>query len=53
MKKLIVLVLMAEAFLVLGLMVGCGFVLTGSGNLKTKEYAFSDFNRVEVSSAYF
>lgn len=52
MKKLIVWGLMAEALLVLGLMVGCGFVLTGSGNLKTKEYAFSDFNRVEVSSAF-
>ena len=27
-------------------------VLTGSGNLETKEYAFTNFTRVEVSSAF-
>ena len=30
----------------------CGGVLTGSGNLKTKEYAFRDFTNVEISSAF-
>jgi len=54
MKKLITLVVasIVMVLLISGLTVGCGFVLTGSGNLKTKEYAFSDFNRVEVSSAF-
>jgi hypothetical protein len=51
MKTLIVASLMVVLF-VSGLMVGCGGVLTGSGNLKTEEYAFSDFNKVEISSAF-
>ena len=52
MKKLLILAFIVVVFLVFGLMVGCGFVLTGSGDLKTEEFAFSDFNRVEVSSAF-
>ncbi len=52
MKKLIVVVFIVTVLLISGLMVGCGFVLTGSGDLETKEYAFTDFNRVEVSSAF-
>jgi hypothetical protein len=52
MKKLIVLTLIVLVLLAFGLIVGCGFVLTGSGDLKTEEYDFSDFNRVEVSSAF-
>jgi hypothetical protein len=54
MKKPIIVVLafIVMILLIFGLMVGCGFVLTGSGDLKTEEYAFSDFNRVEVSSAF-
>ena len=52
MKKLIILAFIVMVLLVFGLMVGCGFVLTGSGNHNTKDYAFRDFNRVEVSSAF-
>ncbi|MFC2122661.1 head GIN domain-containing protein [Bacteroidota bacterium] len=52
MKKLIIVIAsIAVVLLIAGLTAGCGFVLTGSGNLETKEYAFTDFNRVEVSSA--
>ncbi|MFC2052420.1 head GIN domain-containing protein [Chloroflexota bacterium] len=35
-----------------GLLVGCGGVLRGSGNLKTEEYTFRDFTGVEISSAF-
>ncbi|MFC1861274.1 head GIN domain-containing protein [Chloroflexota bacterium] len=52
MKKLIVVAFIVVVLLISGLLVGCGFVLTGSGDLKVEEYAFSDFNRVEVSSAF-
>ena len=52
MKKPLILAFVLLVLLVFGLMVGCGFVLTGSGDLKTEEYAFSDFNRIEVSSAF-
>jgi hypothetical protein len=52
MKKLIILMLIVLVLLAFGLIVSCGFVLTGSGDLKTEEYDFSDFNRVEVSSAF-
>ncbi|MFC1965227.1 hypothetical protein ACFLWG_04440 [Chloroflexota bacterium] len=31
-----------------GLLVGCGGVLTGLGNLKTEEYNFSGFDKVEI-----
>ena len=51
MKRAIAAVLMV-VIITSGLLVGCGGVLTGSGNLKTEEYAFSDFNKVEVSSAF-
>jgi len=34
------------------MLAGCGGVLTGSGNVETKEYTFSDFNEVEISSAF-
>jgi hypothetical protein len=52
MKNLLTLAFIVMVFLVFGLMIGCEFVLTGSGDLKTVEYDFSDFNRVEVSSAF-
>lgn len=52
MNKLIIITSILIVLLASGLIVGCGFVLTGSGNLKTEEYAFSDFDRVEVSSAF-
>jgi len=50
-KKLIAAILII-ALLANGLLVGCGGILTGSGNLKTEEYIFSDFNKVEISSAF-
>ncbi|MFC1971297.1 head GIN domain-containing protein [Chloroflexota bacterium] len=51
MKKLIIASLMV-VLMTSGFLVGCGGVLTGSGNLKTEEYAFSDFTKVEISSAF-
>ena len=51
MKKLIVAVLVVT-LLTSGLLVSCGGVLTGSGKLKTQEYDFSDFDKVEISSAF-
>jgi len=51
MKKLVI-VFFVNVLLITGLIVGCGFVLTGSGDLETKEYAFTGFNKVEVSSAF-
>ncbi|MFC1981013.1 GIN domain-containing protein [Chloroflexota bacterium] len=52
MKKLLILAFIVMVLLVLGLMVGCGFVPTGSGDLETKEYAFSDFNQVEIRGTF-
>ena len=51
MKNVIATVLVV-VLLTSGLLVGCGGVLTGSGKLKTEEYAFSDFNFIEISSAF-
>jgi len=51
MKKAIVVVLVA-ALLTAGLLVGCEGVVTGSGNLETKQYNFSDFNRVDIGYAF-
>jgi hypothetical protein len=51
MKKLIIASLMV-VLVTSVLLVGCGGVLIGSGKLKTQEYAFSDFTKVEVSSAF-
>jgi len=51
MKKLIVGVLVA-VLLTSGLVVGCGGVVTGSGKLKTEEYNFSGFNKVDISNAF-
>jgi len=52
MKKVIVAVLVA-AFLTSGLLMGCqGVGMTGSGNLKTETHDFTDFTRVDVSSAF-
>jgi len=45
-------VVLVAVLLTTGLLVGCGRALIGSGNLKTQEYTFSDFNKVEVSSAF-
>ncbi|UCG53889.1 MAG: DUF2807 domain-containing protein [Dehalococcoidia bacterium] len=51
MKKVIVAVLVV-VLITFSVLVGCGGVLTGSGNLKTEEYTFSDFTKVEISSAF-
>ena len=51
MNKTLVVILVA-ALLTSVLLVGCGVVLTGSGNLETKDYDFSDFSKVEVSNAF-
>jgi hypothetical protein len=51
MKQILVVILVA-ALLTSVLLVGCGVVSTGSGNLETKDYNFSDFSKVEVSSAF-
>ena len=51
MKKTIVTVLVT-VLLTSGLLVGCGEVLIGSGNLKTEESTFRDFTSVEISRAF-
>ena len=52
MKKAIAAAFIAVALLS-WLLVGCvGGVVTGSRNLETREFNFSDFTRVEVSSAF-
>jgi len=51
MKKAIVAVLLV-ALLTSGLLVGCGGMMIGSGDLATEEFNFSDFTRVEVGSAF-
>ncbi len=51
MKRVIVAVLMV-AILTLGLLVGCGGTVTGSGNPDTQEFNFSDFTRVDVQHAF-
>lgn len=51
MRKAIVVVLVA-VLLTSGLLLGCGGIVKGSGNLITEEYEFSDFTRVEVGSAF-
>jgi hypothetical protein len=52
MKKAIVAVLVA-VLLMSGLLTGCvGGRVTGSGNLVTQEFNFSDFTRVEVGNAF-
>lgn len=52
MKRAIASVLMA-VLLTSGLLVSCqGVMVTGSGNLKTESFNFSDFTGVEVGSAF-
>jgi len=52
MKQIIVGVLIV-VFLISGLLVGCrGVTITGSGNLKTETFNFSNFNRVEAESGF-
>lgn len=39
--------------LLIGLMVpGCGYVLSGSGNVETRSYNLSDFEEIKISSTY-
>ena len=51
MKKVIVAIL-AVTLLISIMIAGCEGVVTGSGNLETKQYNFSDFNRVDVGYAF-
>ncbi|MFC1982736.1 head GIN domain-containing protein [Chloroflexota bacterium] len=51
MKKLMVAALIV-VLLTSGLLVSCGGVLIGSGNLETKDYDFNEFSKVEISSAF-
>ena len=51
MKKAMVAILVA-VLLPVGLSAGCAGVLTGSGNVETRQFNFSDFNKVEVGSAF-
>jgi len=51
MKKVIVGVL-AVVLVTSGLMIGCGGVITGSGNLETKQFNFSNFTKVDIGSAF-
>lgn len=51
MKKAIVAVLVVILF-TLGLSVGCGIVVTGSGNLVTETFDFSDFTKVEAHNGF-
>ena len=52
MKK-VILAILVLVFLVSGLLVGCqGVAVTGSGDLQTENYNFSDFTGVDVGSAF-
>ena len=51
MKKAIVAIL-AMTLLISIMIAGCEGVVTGSGNLETKQYNFSDFNRVDIGYAF-
>jgi len=51
MKKTLVVVLMA-ALLMSIFLVGCGAVVTGSGNLETETFDFSDFTKVEAHNGF-
>ena len=51
MKKVIMAIL-AVTLLISIMIAGCEGVVTGSGNLETKQYNFSDFNRVDVGYAF-
>ncbi|MFC1865830.1 head GIN domain-containing protein [Chloroflexota bacterium] len=46
------LTLVAVILSVMLLLPGCYGLITGSGNLDTREFDYSDFNRLEVSSAF-
>jgi hypothetical protein len=55
MKKAIIIIAVVAAVVVVCTVLvlrGCPGVLIGSGNLETEEYAFANFTRVEVSSAF-
>ena len=53
MKKLIAAVLVVAVLLTSGLLVGCrGVAVTGSGNLTTETFNFSNFNKIEAASGF-
>ena len=45
-------VILVVAVLTSVLFVGCGAVLTGSGNLKTATFDFSDFTKIETHNGF-
>jgi len=51
MIKTLVVILMAT-LLTSVLLVGCGAVVTGSGNLETKTFDFSDFTKIEAQNGF-
>ena len=51
MKKATVAVLVA-VLLTSGLFVGCGAIVTGSGNLETEIFDFSDFTKIEAQNGF-
>jgi len=51
MKKAMVAVLLV-VLLTSVVIAGCGGVVTGSGNLETKQFNFSDFTELDISSAF-
>jgi len=51
MKRIIIALLLTVLF-TSGLLLGCGGVLTGSGNVETRQFDYSDFTQVDVGSAF-
>ena len=51
MKKTTVVILMA-VLLTSGLLMGCGLAVTGSGNVETETFDFSDFTKVEAHNGF-
>jgi hypothetical protein len=49
--KIIIVVILGIIIITSGVMIGCKDLI-GSGTLETKEYTFSDFTKVDISSAY-
>ena len=50
--KIVIVGVLVAVLIISGLLVGCWDVVMGSGNLKTENYNFSDFNRIEVGGAF-
>jgi hypothetical protein len=50
--KVLLVAVLIISLIASGLTIGCGVVLQGSGNIKSEEYLFTDFNKIEISSAF-